>query len=69
MTDLLPNVLAALVYAFLGITIFIISFATLDKWTPGSMWHEIIEEHNTALAVLFAGFAVGISIVIAAAIF
>ena len=69
MTDLLPNVLAALIYAILGIIIFIISFATLDKMTPGSMWHEIIEEHNTALAVLFAGFAIGISVVIAAAIF
>ncbi len=69
LTDLLPNVLAAIVYAILGIIIFIFAFIVLDRMTPGSLWKEIIDDHNTALAILSAGFAIGISIVIAAAIF
>jgi putative membrane protein len=45
-----------------------ISFFVIDKTTPGNFWHEIIEEHNTALSLIFCGFAIGISIIIAAAI-
>lgn len=69
MTDLFPNMLAALAYAVLGIVIFLLAFVIIDKITPASLWHEIIEEHNTALAVMVAGFSIGISIVIAASIF
>jgi len=66
---LLTNVLAAVIYAVLGIAIFVSAFVMINRLTPGTLWKEIIEEHNTALAILFAGFAIGISIVIAAAIF
>lgn len=68
MTDLGPNLVAAIIYAALGITIFAGTFVLFDKLTPGSLWKEIIEEHNTALAVLFGAITIGISIVIAAAI-
>ena len=69
MTDLVPNLIAALVYAALGIVIFIFAFILLDRLTPGSLWKEIIEEHNVALAVMVGGISIGISIVIAAAIY
>lgn len=69
MTELGPNLVAASVYAALGIVIFVVAFAVLDRLTPGSLWKEIIEEHNTALAVLVGGISIGISIVIAAAIY
>ncbi len=69
MTDLVPNLIAALVYAALGILIFIFAFVLLDRLTPGSLWKEIIEEHNVALAVMVGGISIGISIVIAAAIY
>ena len=69
MNPLLTNVLAAVIYAVLGIAIFVSAFVMINRLTPGTLWKEIIEEHNTALAILFAGFAIGISIVIAAAIF
>ena len=69
MTDLMPNLIAALVYAALGIVIFIFAFILLDRLTPGSLWKEIIEEHNVALAVMVGGISIGISIVIAAAIY
>ena len=40
----------------------------IDKMTPFTLWKEIIDEHNTALAVLIGFIALGISIIIAAAI-
>ncbi len=69
MDDLLPNLLAAAVYALLGIVIFILALVVIDRMTPGTMWKEIIEEHNTALATLIGALAIGLSIIIAAAIF
>jgi uncharacterized membrane protein YjfL (UPF0719 family) len=68
MDDLMQHLVAALVYALLGIVIFVIAFAALDRLTPGSLWKEIIDEHNTALAVMMGAIAIGISIIIAAAI-
>lgn len=68
MDDLMQHLGAALVYALLGIVIFVLSFVVVDRLTPGSLWKEIIDEHNTALAVLTGAIAIGISIIIAAAI-
>ena len=68
MDDLMQHLVAALVYALLGIVVFVLSFVILDKLTPGSLWREIIDEHNTALAVMVGAISVGISIIIAAAI-
>ncbi len=67
-TDFLPDLIAAAVYSVLGIVLFVASFIVLDRLTPGSLWTEIIEEHNTALAVMMGAISIGISIVIAAAI-
>ena len=68
MEDLMQHLVAALVYALLGIVVFVVAFITLDKLTPGSLWREIIDEHNTALAVMVGAISIGISIIIAAAI-
>jgi len=68
MDDLMQHLVAALVYALLGIVVFVLAFVTLDKLTPGSLWREIIDEHNTALAVMVGAISIGISIIIAAAI-
>ncbi len=67
-TDFLPDLIAAAVYSVLGIVLFVASFVVLDRLTPGSLWTEIIEEHNTALAVMMGALSIAIGIVIAAAI-
>lgn len=60
--------LNALVFAVLGVVILVVSFMLWDKITPYDLWKEIIEKHNTALAI-FAGFmALGIAIIVAAAV-
>lgn len=65
---LLSNVIAAVVFAVLGITVFLLAFLVVDRLTPYTLWREIIEEHNTALAVLIGAVALGMSLIIAAAI-
>jgi uncharacterized membrane protein YjfL (UPF0719 family) len=60
--------LATLLYAGLGIVIFILSFVLVDKLTPGELWKEIIERQNMAVALLAGAVAIGISSIIAAAV-
>jgi len=65
---LVSNFVAAVVFALLGIVILLGSFIALDRLTPYTLWKEIIDQHNTALAILLGAIAVGISIIVAAAI-
>jgi len=64
----LNTFLATLVYAGLGIVIFVFSFVLVDKLTPGDLWREIIERRNMAVALLAGSVAIGISSIIAAAV-
>ena len=66
--SLVSNVIAALVFALLGIAVFLVSFLVIDRLTPYTLWKEIIDEHNTALAILIGAIALGMSIIVAAAI-
>jgi putative membrane protein len=68
MPDLLTNLLAAVVFAALGIIVFALSFIVLDRMTPYSLWREIVEKQNTALAVLIGLVSLGLGLIIAAAI-
>ncbi|WP_291980734.1 DUF350 domain-containing protein [Luteitalea sp.] len=65
---LLSNLISALVFAGLGISVFLLTFLIIDRLTPYTLWREIIDEHNTALAVLIGAVALGMSLIIAAAI-
>jgi putative membrane protein len=60
--------LNALVFAILGVIFLVLSLLMWDKLTPFDLWKEIIEEHNTALAIMVGMTALGISIIIAAAV-
>ncbi len=62
------NLLNAIVYAILGIVIFVIAFFVIDKITPYHLWKEIVEDKNVALAVLIGFMSVGMCIIIAAAV-
>ena len=59
---------AALVYATIGLLIFAVAFVLVDRFTPYQLWKEIIDEHNTALAIIVGALAIGISIIISSAI-
>jgi putative membrane protein len=62
------NVLNAIVYAAIGIVIFASAFLVIDTVTPYNLWKEIVQEHNTALALLLGAMSLGICIIIAAAV-
>ena len=68
MDILLKNVLASTVYAVLGIVILMAAFMAVDRLTPGHLWNEILQEKNSAIAVLMGCLGIGISIIIAASI-
>ncbi|HEY6393310.1 MAG TPA: DUF350 domain-containing protein [Bryobacteraceae bacterium] len=61
-------ILNAIVYALLGIIIFVGVFALIDKMTPYHLWKEIVEDKNIALAVLVGAMSIGMCIIIAAAV-
>ncbi len=58
----------ASIFSFLGIIILWIGFWLSDRLTPYQLWKEIITEKNQALATVVGSMALGISIIIAAAI-
>ncbi len=62
------NVLNAVIYAAIGIVIFAVAFLVIDKVTPYNLWKEIVQEHNTALAILLGAMSLGICIIIASAV-
>jgi putative membrane protein len=62
------NVVNAVVYSGIGIVIFALAFIVIDKLTPYHLWKEVVQEHNTALAMLLGAMSLGICIIIASAI-
>ena len=69
MTEFHPGyLLNALLFAALGIVIFIGAFAIVDKLTPYALWKEIVEDHNVALAIMVGAMSIGMCIIIAAAV-
>ena len=66
--DFVRGVLASALYSVLGIVMLVLTFVVVDKLTPGSLWQEIMDKQNRALAILAGCMAIGISIIIAAAV-
>jgi uncharacterized membrane protein YjfL (UPF0719 family) len=60
-------ILATFVYAIIGMLVLAAGFWLWDKATPADLWGEICRG-NQALATLAAGVAIGLAIIIAAAI-
>ena len=61
-------VVNAVLFSFLGVVIFWISFLAIDKLTPYHLWKEITEDQNVALAIVVGAMSLGICIIIAASI-
>jgi putative membrane protein len=59
---------ASVVYSILGVIILIISFLIIEKITPENTWKEIVQNKNTAVAIIIAAYILAISIIIASAI-
>jgi uncharacterized membrane protein YjfL (UPF0719 family) len=68
MTNLANNLAAAVVFATLGIVTFLVAFIVVDRLTPYNLWKEIVEDQNSALAILIGFVALGLALIIASAI-
>ena len=55
-------------FALLGVAVFWICFVIIDKLTPYSLWEEIVEKKNVALAIVVGATALAIGQIVAAAI-
>ncbi len=64
----LNTFLNSIAYAVLGVAIFIGAFVVLDRMTPYSLWQEIVEKQNTALAILIGLMSLGLGVIIAASV-
>ncbi len=65
--ETIRELVGSTIFSIVGILILVGSFLIIDKLTPGSLWKELIEEHNTAIAILLGAAAIGISMIISAA--
>ena len=61
-------VLGSILFASIGVLVFWLAFLVLDKLTPYRLWEELVEKQNVALGIVVGAMALGISIIVAAAI-
>ena len=59
----------SLIFSFLGVIVFCITFIVIDKLTPSvDLVKEIVEKRNQAVATVVAAMCLGIALIIASAI-
>ena len=58
----------SILYALIGVVVFWVSFVVIDKITPYNLWEEIVEKQNVALGIVVGAMALGVSIIVAAAV-
>ena len=68
LTVLIEHLLAAAVFAFVGIVVLGLSFWLMEKFSSFSLKREIEEDQNVALSIVMGSVVIGISLIIAAAI-
>ena len=64
MTDI--PILNGIIFAGLGILLFVIAFSLVVRLAPLNLWKEIAQERNVAAAILAGAVALGICWIIAA---
>jgi putative membrane protein len=63
------SVLSALVFSGIGLAVYTLGFLVLTLLTPKAhIWREINEEKNVAIAIFLGSIALGIAIIISAAV-
>ena len=62
------HLVAALVFALIGLIFFVIAFVIMTRAMPFSVRKEIEEDQNTALAIIMGSVILGIALIIGMAI-
>ena len=66
--NLPDNIVSTAVFAGIGLAVFGLAFWIITKISPFSVRKEIEEDQNVALAIIFAGVIIGVSLIISSAI-
>jgi len=61
----LKLIVNAVVFSIIGIVIFLVFGWVYDKLTPFNLWKEVVENKNTAVAIIVGSMMIGLSIIIA----
>jgi len=64
----LDHLLGSVVYSLLGFILLAAAYLLVEKLTPTSITKELLEEHNTALAIVVGAVVIGLSLIISSAI-
>lgn len=62
------SLLASVVFAFAGLSVFCIGFVVIDKLTPYNLWEQLVKEKNVALAIVVGSVSIGVCLIIAASL-
>lgn len=61
-------ILNSIIFSVIGIAVLLIAYYVIEKLTPENTWKEIVDNRNTAVAIVFGALVIGISMIISAAI-
>jgi putative membrane protein len=61
-------IINSIIFSFIGVIVLLISYYIVEKLTPENTWKEIVQNKNVALAIIFAAFIIGISLIISASV-
>jgi uncharacterized membrane protein YjfL (UPF0719 family) len=64
----LHQFVSSLVYALLGIVIFMLAFKLAQRFLPFDIVKELVEDDNVAVGILMAAVILGLALIIASAI-
>lgn len=64
----LPQLLGALIYSLIGISLFGLAFFIIVKVAPFSIRKEIEEDQNTSLGIIIGSVIIGIALIISSAV-
>ena len=65
----IKNILNAIIFSGVGLVAFALSYIVFDLITPKvSIWKEIVEKENMAVAVFLGSMFIGMALIIASAV-
>lgn len=66
--ELISAAVSSVLFTFIGLMFFAVSFLVISKVVPFSMRKEIEEDQNTALGVIIGAVIIGIAMIVSAAL-
>ena len=61
-------IVGSIMFALIGVAIFLVCFVIVDKLTPYHLWDQIVEKKNVALAIVVGSMCIAIGMIVSAAI-